>query len=79
MTLKLDSNAAPKSQDLYVYKFYRIDDRRVRVSLHREDSDGDIRISAVSDFYISSFAFKKIASGFISLLNAEVIDINEGY
>ena len=32
MTLKLDPDAAPKSQDLYVYKFYRIDDRRVRVS-----------------------------------------------
>ncbi len=79
MTLKLDPDAAPKSQDLYVYNFYRIDERRVRVSLHREDSDGDVRGLAVSDFYISSFAFKKIASGFISLLNAEQIDINEGY
>lgn len=79
MYLKLDPDAAPKSQDLYVYNFYRIDDRRVRVSLHREDSDGDIRVSAVSDFYISPLAYKKIAKGFISLLNAELIDINDGY
>lgn len=80
MTLKLDpeqsKNASPHT---YVYNFYRIDDRRVRVSLHMEDSDGDVRVSAVSDFYISTFAFKKIASGYISLLNAEMIDINEGY
>ena len=80
MTLKLDPETAKNvSPYLYVYKFYRIDDRRVRVSLHQEDSDGDLPVSAVSDFYISSFAFKKIASGFISLLNAELIDINEGY
>lgn len=80
MTLKIDpeqsKNASPH---IYVYNFYRIDDRRVRVSLHMEDSDGDVRVSAVSDFYISTLAFKKMASGYISLLNAEMIDINEGY
>lgn len=80
MTLKLDPEVAKNaSPHLYVYKFYRIDDRRVRVSLHREDSDGDMPVPAVSDFYISSFAFKKIATGFVSLLNAETIEMNDGY
>lgn len=79
MTLKMDPDEAPKSPYLYVYKFYRIDDRRVRVSIHQEDADGAIRVSSVSDFYLSSYSFKKIASCFISLLNAEIIDINKGY
>ena len=80
MSLKLDPNAAKKvSPYVYVYKFYRVDDRRVRVSLHQESSEGNRITSTVSDFYISTLAFKKIANGFISLLEAEVIDINEGY
>ena len=80
MILKIDSASANKvSPYEYVYEFYRVDDRRVRVSLYQRDMDGDIQVSAVSDFYISTFAYKKITSGFISLLNAELIDIDEGY
>ena len=63
----------------YVYEFYRISDRRVMVKLYRENRDtGDV-YSEVSDFYISTFAFKKIVNGYASILNGENIDNNISY
>lgn len=62
----------------YVYDFYRIDDRRFMVSLYEESPSGQ-RTSEVYDFYVSTFTFKKIARSFLSLLNGQVIDENEGY
>ena len=80
MVLKVDPESAKKvSPYEYVYEFYRVDDRRVRVSLYQRDLNGKTQVSPVSDFYISTFAYKKITSGFISLLNAELIDMNVGY
>ena len=80
MVLKVDPESAKKvSPYEYVYEFYRVDDRRVRVSLYQRDMNGKTQVSAVSDFYISTFAYKKITSGFISLLNAELIDMDAGY
>ena len=62
----------------YVYEFYRIDDRRVMVSIYNEDTKGNA-LNRVSDFYISTFAFKKIARGFVSLMNGETVQVDEGY
>ena len=79
MTLELDEDTPNVKPYTYVYEFFRIDDRRVRVSIHRETVGGEVIGGAVSDFYLSTYAFKKIASGFYSILNAEVIDIDFGY
>ena len=62
----------------YGYDFYRIDDRRYMVSLYRESPSGT-RTEEVHDFYISAFAFKIIARSYLSLLNGEEIDEDEGY
>lgn len=62
----------------YGYDFYRIDDRRYMVSLYRESPSGT-RTEEVHDFFISAFAFKKIARCYLSLLNGEEIDEDEGY
>lgn len=62
----------------YVYDFYRISDRRVMVVISQEAPDGT-RLNQVADFYISTFAFKKIAGGFISLLNGREVDSDVGY
>ena len=65
----------------YTYDFYRIDDRRVMVSLYRTDEDGNKIDNGmqVSDFYITSFAFKKIVGNFVAVLNGEKIDGTIGY
>lgn len=73
-SVKLDSSAFR-----YVYEFYRISDRRVMVSIYQADSEGNKKTVPVSDFYLSTYAFKKIVSGFWSLLNAEEIDTDAGY
>ena len=62
----------------YVYDFYRISDRRVMVVISQQAPDGTT-LNQVSDFYISTFAFKKIANGFISLLNGKEVDSDIGY
>jgi hypothetical protein len=51
------------------------------VSLYRTDEDGNKIDNGmeVSDFYITSFAFKKIVSNFVAVLNGEKIDGTIGY
>ena len=73
-SLKLDS-----SSYRYVYEFYRSDDRKVMVRIYKADAEGNMMTTPVSDFYISTYAFKKIANGFVSLLNAEEFELNSGY
>ncbi len=64
----------------YVYEFYRISDRRVMVRLYKTDaSTGEMVDEAVSDFYISTFAFKKLVSGYMGLMNKEGVDNNIAY
>ncbi len=58
----------------YYYKFYRCDDNRVMVSISNSRFE-----AGSSDFYISDFAFNKIVSNFIGLLNGETLDSNEPY
>ena len=61
----------------YVYDFYRIDGSRVMVSLYQDSGSG--KVNHVSDFYISNQGFKKIANGFMSLLNGGVVNEDIGY
>ena len=60
----------------YTYEFRRIDDRRVMVTLYRVDEDGKVSesLGEVSDFYISTFAFKRIVNQYTALLNGQEID-----
>ena len=79
MTLSLADGTSNASPYTYVYEYYRIDDRRIRVSIYQENLSGEAVTNAVSDFYISSFAFKKIVTNFVGLLNAEVVNTDIGY
>lgn len=63
----------------YTYEFHKVDDRRIMVTLYRADSAGDPTSEAVSDFYLSSFAFKKIVRGFFDVLNGNNVDSEVGY
>ena len=74
MTMEIKSSAYE-----YVYEFYRADDRRVLVSIYKQDMNGNVVTTPVSDFYVSTFAFKKIVSNFVGILNAEKITPNEAY
>lgn len=79
MTLEIEDGVPNASPYTYVYEYYRIDDRRIMVSIYQENSSGIAVTERVSDFYISTFAFKKIVANFTGILNAEVIDTDIGY
>lgn len=79
MSFKLLTSTANASHLNYVYSFYRMDDRRVIVSIHQEDDEGNVKIQPVSDMYVSTFAFKKLVNVFVGVLNAEMIDPDVGY
>ena len=74
MTMEISSSSYE-----YVYEFYRADDRRILVSIHQEDANGKIVTTPVSDFYISTFAFKKLVTNFLGLLDAQKITPDVGY
>lgn len=64
----------------YAYEFYAVDASRVLVTIHKENSKGETVLGPVADFYISTFAFKKIAkNGFLDLLNAVKVNPEVGY
>ena len=60
----------------YSYEFYRFDDRRVLVRQYQEGLDGKPVNTPVSDFYVSTFGFKKIVGTFLSLLNGQEVDLD---
>ena len=74
MSVELYSMARP-----YVYEFHRIDDRRVMVTLYRADADGNQMGEEVSDFYISTAAFKKVVGAFFDVINVKTVDTEAGY
>ena len=80
MHLKVDG-----AEYFYTYDFYRIDDRRVMVSLYRTqlNAEGErVKVEdrgEVSDFYISTYAFKKLVNNYLHLLNGKEIDDSIGY
>ena len=69
------------TEEYYTYDFYRVDDRRIVVSLYRTDTDGRILDGGmkVSDFYITTFAFKKIVGNYVNLLNGNEVDEEISY
>ena len=74
MKLKITSSAYR-----YVYEFYRAEDRRVAVRLYQADAEGNAKTTPVSDFYLSTFAFKKLVNAYLTVLNGEILDIDESY
>ena len=68
-------------ENYYTYDFYRIDDRRIMVSLYRSDENGEKieSLGEVSDYYITTFAFKKLVNQYIALLNGEDVDESLSY
>lgn len=68
MQLKMTSSALP-----YVFEFYRCADRQVMVRLYQGES------TPVCDFYISTFAFKKVAGGIVDLLNGKEVSGEKVY
>ena len=65
----------------YTYDFYRLDDRRIMVRFYRSDADGNKieHLGEVSDYYVTTFAFKKLVNHYIYLLNGKVVDESVSY
>ncbi len=63
----------------YSYEFRRFDDRRVMVTLFRSDADGNAVTAETSDFYISTFAMKKLVRSYVDLLDGKYIKTDDGY
>ena len=92
MSIKVDGVEINGEEFYYTYDFYRIDDRRIMVALYKSNADGEciddygnvvpsesIGENVVSDFYVDSFAFKKLVNAYIQLLNGNKFDENLGY
>lgn len=79
ISIKLDTELAPTtSENKHVYEFYRCGDRQVMVRLYEQDSRGN-KTEAVSDFCISTLAFKKIVASYFTIFNAETIYPDTAY
>ena len=61
----------------YAYEFYRVSDRRVVVKIYKENMVDGTKIQEVSDFYISTFSFKRIVNAYMTILEKGTVD-NEG-
>ena len=80
LKIDTDKDGDDTDENYYTYEFYRTADRRVVVRLYQEDENGKmLQSSAVSDFYISTYGFKKIVNNFIALMNGEEFDLESGY
>ncbi len=79
MSIKVKVKGDNASPYYYVYEFYRATDRKVMVKLYQVDGDGAVKTAPVSDFYLSTAAFKRIVYGYLSLFNAEDIDFEIPY
>ncbi len=63
----------------YAYEFYRASDRRIMVRIFREDRTTGATLESVSDFYISTYAFKKIVNCYMQILAGENVDNEMSY
>ena len=93
MHVKVDGQTINGQEFYYTYEFYRIDDRRIMVSLYKSNADGEcidaetgLPVSSseidnhrVSDYYIDAFSFKKLVNTYVHLLNGQKFDENIGY
>ena len=78
LLMRMSFSVGKSSAYPYVYEFYRIDDRRVMVSITQTGGSGHTVMRA-DDFYISTFAFKKIVRNFTDLLNGASLNGDVGY
>jgi len=76
--MRLRVNLIGNSHD-YVYEFRRISDRRVMVTIYEESKIGIHGNTVVSDFFISTLAFKKLVNNYFMILNGERLDNNVAY
>ncbi len=74
MTVSVHNSKNDTDED-YTYEFHRVDDRRIMVTLYTESNPE----SCVSEFYISTFTFKKLVSTFVGVANGMIIDQNTAY
>lgn len=74
-----DSNPNADTTKEYHYEFYRCDDRRVMVRIYETRAGVVINDNYASDFYVSILGFRKIVSGFLSLLNGMTVDEENPY
>ena len=63
----------------YHYEFYRCDDRRVMVRIYETRGGKVIDDNYASDFYVSILGFRKIVSGFLTLLNGKTVNEENPY
>ena len=63
----------------YHYEFYRCDDRRVMVRIYETRGGKVIDDNYASDFYVSVLGFRKIVSGFLTLLNGKTVNEENPY
>lgn len=77
MTLKIRIRG---QDNFYTYEFRRFSDRKVMVSVKMTDASGNVVDGlAASDFYITTYSFKKIVKGFFGVVNGSEIDVEDGY
>ena len=74
MSIKIKLVNEAKNPFTYVYDFYRVSDRKVMVSTYKLGFNGEVATAKMSDFYLSTFSFKKMVNAFISVFNAEEVD-----
>ncbi len=85
MTIKIKMDVTrndPEAQyeeGYYTYEFIRFDDRKVMVRLYETYADGTEKHTPVSEFYITTFALKKLVGNYINLLNGVSIDRDVGF
>lgn len=79
MSIKLKLKGESASPFTYVYDFYRASDRKIMVSTYRINKSGTVIGTEVSDFYLSTFSFKKLVNGYLSVFNAKEVDCEIPY
>ena len=72
ITIGLDAKNA--SSQHYVYEFYRVTDRKVMVKTYKANASGEQVGEAVSDLWVSTFAFKKMVNAYLTVFNAGEVD-----
>ncbi len=81
MSITMAEGSGGESAYDYVYEFYRVSDRRVVVRLFKQnriDVNESVK-TEVSDFYVSTFSFKKLVNKYFGMMNAETVDNNVPY
>jgi hypothetical protein len=80
MKIDTDKDGERNDEGYYVFEFYQFpEEEKLLVRLYEIDKGGNVSEDSVSDFYISRFAFKRVVSSFVSLVNGKEFELGEGY